>query len=423
MRVLHLAQSDGGGGANKAAFRVHRGLRDLGVTSTFHPGRKLGDDPDVVPAWPRLAGSFRSNLAAWLDIRSLDAYPNRRGDVFSPVRFSYGRPHRDLVAAADVICLHWIAGSFLHPSDLARLGKPLAWLLHDMWPFTGGCHFAADCRAFEKCCGACPSLGSRDVDDFAGRDFAARERAYRGLDLTIVAPSRWIAGEARRSALFGQRRIEHIANGIDLQTYRPMARGAARKLFELPADERPMLLFGAMSATSNARKGYGPLQQALRLFARTAGGRGATAVVFGGAASASEDIDGLRLVHVGEITDEARLASLYAAADVVIAPSLEDNLPNVILEALGCATPVVAFAAGGIPDAVDHQRNGYLAPVGAADELARGIQWVLDPARKASLAAAARETAEQRFDLRRCARRYRELFGDLIAARTAARAP
>jgi glycosyltransferase involved in cell wall biosynthesis len=183
-----------------------------------------------------------------------------------------------------------------------------------------------------------------------------------------------------------------------------------------------MLLFGAMSATSNARKGYGPLQQALRLFARTASGRGATAVVFGGAAHASEDIDGLRLVHVGEITDEARLASLYAAADVVIAPSLEDNLPNVILEALGCATPVVAFAAGGIPDAVDHQRNGYLAPVGAAGELARGIEWVLDPARKASLAAAARETAEQRFDIRQCARRYRELFGELIASRTAARA-
>jgi glycosyltransferase involved in cell wall biosynthesis len=402
---------------------VHRGLRDLGVASTFHPGRKLGDDPDVVPAWPRVAGSFRSNLAAWLDIRSLAAYPNRRGDVFSPVRFSYGRPHRDLVAAADIVCLHWIAGSFLHPSDLAGLGKPLTWLLHDTWPFTGGCHFPADCRAFEKRCGACPSLGSRDPKDFAGRDFAARERAYGALDLTIVAPSRWIAGEARRSALFGQRRIEHIANGIDLQMYRPMARGAARKLFELPADERPILLFGAMSATSNARKGYGPLQQALRLFARTAGGRGATAVVFGGDAHASEDIDGLRLVHVGEITEEARLASLYAAADVVIAPSLEDNLPNVILEALGCATPVVAFAAGGIPDAVDHQRNGYLAPVGAADELARGIEWVLDPARKASLAAAARETAEQRFDLRQCARRYRELFGELIAARTAAPVP
>jgi glycosyltransferase involved in cell wall biosynthesis len=204
-----------------------------------------------------------------------------------------------------------------------------------------------------------------------------------------------------------------------LQRYRPMARSAARQRLDLPTDERPVLLFGAMSATSNARKGYGPLQQALRLFARTAAGHGAMAVVFGGEARERQDMDGLQVVHVGEITDEARLACLYAAADVVIAPSLEDNLPNVILEALGCATPVVAFAAGGIPDAVDHERNGYLAPVGAADELARGIEWVLDPARKAGLAAAARETAERRFDIRQCAGRYRDLFAGLIADRAA----
>jgi len=418
MRVLHLAQSDGGGGANRAAFRLHRGLNDLGITSTFHPGRKVGRDPDVVAAWPTIAGPFRSKLAAWLDIRSLDAYPNRRGDVFSPVRFSYGRPDARLVAAADVVCLHWIAGSFLHPSDLTRIGKPLTWLLHDLWPCTGGCHFPGACRAFERRCGRCPSLGSSDPNDLAERDFAAREDAYAALDLTIVAPSRWIASEARRSALFGRRRIVHIANGIDLRIYRPMGRGEARRLLDLPTDERPILVFGAMAATSDQRKGYGALQEALKLFARCPIGRNALAVVFGGEQHAAQDIGGLHVLHVGRIDEESRLAQLYAAADVLVAPSLEDNLPNVILEALGCATPVVAFAAGGIPDAVEHQRNGYLAPVGAADDLARGIEWALDPARKQGLAAAARETAERRFDIRNCARQYRDLFADLIEARS-----
>ncbi len=419
MRVLHLAQSDRGGGANKAAFRLHRALNDLGVASTFHPGRKLGDDPDVVPAWPAIAGAFLSNLAAWLDMRSLDAYPARRGDVFSPVRFSYGRPRRRLVSAADIVCLHWIAGSFLHPSDLVRLRKPLVWRLSDLWPFTGGCHFTGGCRAFEQRCGCCPSLGSRDPNDLAGRDFAARERAYEALDLTIVAPSRWIAGEARRSALFGQRRIVHIPTGIDVSVFRPMPRQEARRLLDLPADDRPILLFGAMEATSNDRKGFGPLQKALSLFAGTQAARGAVAVVFGGATNESQAIGGLQVVHVGKIADEARLARLYAAADVLIAPFIEDNLPNVVLELLACATPVVAFAAGGIPDAVEHEQNGILAPVGDADALAQGIEWVIDPVRKPALDAAARQTAESRFDISLCARRYRDLFADLLADRAA----
>ena len=131
--------------------------------------------------------------------------------------------------------------------------------------------------------------------------------------------------------------------------------------------------------------------------------------------------EGLPLIHVGKIADEVRLARLYAAADVLVAPFIEDNLPNVVLEALSCGTPVVAFAAGGIPDAVEHQRNGVLVPVGDADALADGIAWALDPVRKPALDAAARSTAQSRFDIARCARAYRDLFAEIIAARAAGR--
>ena len=273
IRVLHLAQSDGGGGANKAAFRLHRSLRDLGVASTFHPGRKIGEDPEVVPAWPPIGGDFISTLAAWLDSHSLDFYPDRRGDVFSPIRFCYGRPRRRLVAAADVVCLHWIAGSFLHPRHLARLDKPLVWRLSDLWPFTGGCHFPGACRKFEDRCGNCPSLGSAAADDLAARGFAARERYYEALDLTVAAPSRWIAEEAKRSKLFGHRRIVHIPTGIDTSTFQPIPRIEARRLLDLPLDA-PMLLFGAMDSTTNSRKGFAPLRRALgRFAANTVGAR------------------------------------------------------------------------------------------------------------------------------------------------------
>jgi glycosyltransferase involved in cell wall biosynthesis len=420
IRVLHLAQSDGGGGANKAAFRLHRSLRDLGVASTFHPGRKIGDDPEVIPAWPPIAGDFLSKLAAWLDSHSLDFYPVRRGDVFSPMQFCYGRPRPQLVAEADIVCLHWIAGSFLHPRHLARLKKPLVWRLSDLWPFTGGCHFPADCRKFEDGCGSCPSLGGAVADDLAARGFAARERWYDALDLTIAAPSRWIAEEAKRSKLFRRRRIVHIPTGIDVSMFRPMPRAEARRLLDLPVDA-PMLLFGAMDSTTNSRKGFAPLRQALGRFARSSSARGAVAVVFGGETDAAKDVEGLPLIHVGKISDQERLARLYAAADVLVAPFIEDNLPNVVLEALACGTPVVAFSAGGIPDAVEHRRNGILVPIGDADALAEGIAWVLDPARKPALDAAARATALSRFDIVQCARAYRDLFAEIIADRAAGR--
>jgi glycosyltransferase involved in cell wall biosynthesis len=420
IRVLHLAQSDGGGGANKAAFRLHRSLRDLGVASTFHPGRKIGNDPEVIAAWPPIAGDSISTLAAWLDSHSLDFYRDRRGDVFSPIRFCYGRPRRELVATADIVCLHWIAGSFLHPRHLARLHKPLVWRLSDVWPFTGGCHFPADCRKFEDRCGSCPSLGSAAADDLAARGFEARERYYDALDLTVVAPSRWIAEEAKRSKLFRQRRIVHIPTGIEVSTFRPMPRAEARRLLDLPADA-PMLLFGAMDSTTNSRKGFAPLRRALGRFAQSPSARGAVAVVFGGETDAAQTVEGLPLIHVGRIVKEERLARLYAAADVLVAPFLEDNLPNVVLEALSCGTPVVAFAAGGIPDAVEHRRNGVLVPVGDADALADGIAWALDPAHKPSLDAAARATALSRFDIARCARAYRDLFAQIITERASAR--
>jgi glycosyltransferase involved in cell wall biosynthesis len=418
IRVLHLAQSDGGGGANRAAFRLHRSLRDLGVASTFHPGRKIGDDPEVIPAWPPIAGDFVSKLAAWLDSHSLDFYPDRRGDVFSPIRFCYGRPRRRLVAAADIVCLHWIAGSFLHPRRLARLHKPLVWRLSDLWPFTGGCHFPAACRKFEDRCGSCPSLGSAAYDDLAAHGFAARERYYGALDLTVAAPSRWIAEEAKRSKLFRGRRIVHIPTGIDTSMFRPMPRAEARHLLDLPVDAH-ILLFGAMNSTTNSRKGFAPLRRALARFAQSPSARGAVAVVFGGEKDAAQNIEGLPLIHVGKIADEVRLARLYAAADVLVAPFIEDNLPNVVLEALSCGTPVVAFAAGGIPDAVEHQHNGVLVPVGDADALADGIAWTLDPVRKPALDAAARATAQSRFDIAQCARAYRDLFAEIASERAA----
>ena len=415
-RVVHLAQSDREGGANRAAFRLHQALREAGVSSIFHAGRKLSSDPSVVPAWPRVGGRTASEVVARLNALALRAYPARRPAAFSPVRLAYGRPHRDLIATTDVICLHWIAGAFLRPSALTRLGRPLVWRLSDLWPFTGGCHYPADCLRFAETCGHCPALGSPRDFDLSRLDFLARRRAYASLDLVIVAPSRWIADHARRSSLFGGRRIEHIATGVDLALYRPHDRAQARAHLGLPADRR-IVLFGALAATDDRRKGYHHMQAALQALSASGKAGEVMLVVFGGKREAAMP-EGFPLpaLHVGQVTDETHLSKLYAAADVFVAPFEEDNLPNVVLEALACGTPVVSFAAGGIPDSIDHGENGYLAPLGATEELARGILWTMENAdRGQRLRLAARAVAQARFDLATCAGRYRDLFNEIAA--------
>jgi glycosyltransferase involved in cell wall biosynthesis len=416
-KILHVGQSDRVGGANRATYRLHRALCEEGADSRLWTPYKSQDDPTVIAALPSRLAKLSAQIIDFANFRIARVYRGGNSMNFSPVRLAYGRLSPAVLATADIVVLHWVAGAFLKPSQLIRIGGPVIWQLWDLWPFTGGCHYPAECRNYEHACGACPVLGSRSGLDLSRLDFASRRRGYRDLDLTIVAPSRWIADKARRSTLFGSRRIEHIASGVDLGVFRPHEKMLARDVLGLPKDKK-IVLFGAFSALSDRRKGYHLIPAVLDKLARSSIGEIMLAV-FGGSRhppASEDDRRGLPALHLGRFEDDVALALIYAAADVLIAPYLEDNLPFVILEALACGTPVVAFAAGGIPDAIDHQENGYLAPVGAAEELARGIEWVLAvPERHAALRAAARATAEARFDIRDCARRYRELAAELAA--------
>jgi glycosyltransferase involved in cell wall biosynthesis len=368
----------------------------------------------VIPAIASPFSRFRSDLVAYMNARGLKRYPQRSAP-FSPVSFSYGRLDRTLIDQADVVCVHWIAGAFLKPQDLAMIGRPLVWRLSDLWPFTGGCHFPGGCDRFADACGRCPILHSAETNDPSARGYLSRQTAYGSLDLTIVAPSRWIAEKARRSSLFRNRRIEHIATGVDLTVFMPYPRADARAALGLPTDER-IILFGAFGGTGDGRKGFNDLRVALERLANDARFHDVIVVTFGGRPQAESNVPlPFRTIEVGRIDDERRLSLLYSAVDVLAAPSKEDNLPNVVLEALGCGTPVVAFQIGGIPDAIDHDRNGWLASPGDRDGLAAGLASILEKNDRIGLRAAARGAAERRFDLSRCVGRYRMLFEDIAS--------
>jgi len=284
-----------------------------------------------------------------------------------------------------------------------------------MWAFTGGCNYDEGCGRHRTRCESCPVLGSTTRFDLSWLTWLRKRSAYRGLQLHVIAPSRWLAREAQASALLRTCPVHVIPNGLDLDEYRPLDRLRARELLRLPPD-RKLVLFGATGGTSEARKGFSSLQSALVRLAAEWHGQALTAVVFGASTPAQPVEIGMPAIYMGSLRDDLTLALLYNAADVFVAPSLQENLSNTVMEALSCGTPCVAFDIGGMPDMIEHGRNGYLArPFDAAD-LAAGVRWTLEePARWRELSARARAKVVEDFEIERVARRHLELYGEVVA--------
>jgi glycosyltransferase involved in cell wall biosynthesis len=256
-------------------------------------------------------------------------------------------------------------------------------------------------------------LGSRSERDLSRAVWLRKRHAWRDLDITAVAPSRWLAGEARRSSLFRDRRVEVIPYGIDTTVFKPMDGAAARDLLNLPQDGT-FVMFGAHD--DSPRKGMGLLVDALRRLSAKRHPRIAALVAGPRSLTAGLDV-GMPVHALGRLRDPYAMAAVYSAADVVVVPSAFENLPLVGLEAMACGTPVVGFDADtGIVDIVDHEDNGYLAAAEDTEDLARGIEWaVADPERHARLSGAARAKAEREYTLAMSARRYADLFAEVLA--------
>jgi glycosyltransferase involved in cell wall biosynthesis len=296
---------------------------------------------------------------------------------------------------------------------MRRIGKPLVWTLHDMWAFTGGCHYAGSCEGYQARCGACPQLRSGSPGDLSRRIWRRKERAWGGLPMVVVTPSRWLARCAERSSLFRERRVEVIPYGLDLDRFRPVDRSIARSILALPQDKR-LILFGAMSSTSDERKGFRHLAAAMKALAAEDPPADTELVVFGASRPAEPPELGFPVHYLGHLHDDISLALVYAAADLFVAPSTEDNLPNTVMEATACGTPTVAFDIGGMPDLVEPDRTGYLARPFDDGELAFGIRTMLgDREALAARGAMARAKAEREFPRELQARRYAALYGEL----------
>ncbi len=413
MKPLLVSFSDIEGGAAKATNRLHRGLCSIGVESQILVQHKLTDDKTVVTLQNKI-GKGISKLKPHLDALPLKFYPQRDFTPYSLQWLPDAIPPKIKQLSPDIINLHWICQGFARIENLVKLKKPIVWTLHDMWAFTGGCHYSGECDRYTDACGACPQLHSSTDWDLSRWVWQRKAKAWKNLDLTIVTPSSWLAKCASSSFLFKDARIEVIPNGIDTNIYKPIQRTLARTVLNLPQDKQ-LVLFGAMGATSDRRKGFHLLQPALISLSQSGWSERIELVVFSSSQPSNPPELGFKSHFLGKLNDDISLALAYAAADLFVAPSIEDNLPNTVMEALACGTPCVAFNIGGMHDMIEHEQNGYLARPFEFEDLAKGIAWVLQDEKQYKLLSdRARGKVEIEFRQEMQANRYLSLFEQVL---------
>jgi glycosyltransferase involved in cell wall biosynthesis len=371
MKVLILSTSDIAGGAARAAYRLHKALQGIGVESEMLVLEKLGDDYSVIGPKTKLK-RFINWIYNRIDTVLLRFYKLKVMYSASLIPGDISKKIDEI--NPDIVHMHWINGGFVDIDSLHKIKQPVVWSLHDMWAFTGGCHYDQACGKYVSNCGTCPILDSTRERDLSRWVYNRKAKVYPKVkSFTIVPVSNWMGDLARKSSLLGQKRIEVIPNAIDTTIFKPVEKRIARQLLNLPENKR-LVMFGNLDGADDPRKGLTYLLKALEMITSEQ----VDLVVFG-ASRPKEDrkIGNYDIHYMGKLNDNVALSVLYAAADVLIVPSLQENLSNTIMESLACGTPVVGFDIGGNADMIDHKVNGYLAQALNTEDLARGIDWVI----------------------------------------------
>ncbi|MBL0575012.1 glycosyltransferase [Aeromonas hydrophila] len=359
MRILHLCYSDLDGGAARAAFRLHQAQRSQGLDSHMLVINKCSDDPFV----HTVSGlqQLRIKLASALSRLLLRGQKTPNPVHHSLNLFPSGLLREIDRLAPDVVNLHWLGGEMLSIGEIGRIRQPVVWTLHDMWAFSGAEHYDDDKPSQRYQMGyhresRHEQHGGLDLDRWT---FRRKQKAWAGKSFQIVTPSHWMADCVRQSTLFAGLPVSVISNCIDHTLYRPLPRELAREALGLPQDKQ-LLLFGAMSSTSDPRKGYHLLIPALQQLKIEGKAEQVELVVFGASRGDAEQVTGIKTHYMGRLHDDISLCLLYNAANLFVAPSLQDNLPNTLVESLACGTPCVAFDIGGMKDLVSNEGVGLV---------------------------------------------------------------
>ena len=406
MKVVHITSGPLNSGAGKGVLNLHRALNNLGVHSRIlHSG-----DPEDIPGCDSLNSGLLSRL--WYrrvrkaSKRPLKNYPNRkRNHLFTVQASGLSILNFPAYKEADIVHLHWIGEATFQLQDLKAIEKPVVWTVRDMWPFTGGCHYALSCRGYLKNCGQCSILNSGLKEDLSSFLLAEKRKIFRHIH--FVGISSWLTEQAELGLRGNFASLSHIPNAVNVATFSPADKKKAK--LELGLDVKiPVVAFGAQDLMV-PYKGGQHFQKAIALLQEPV-----QILLFGRANPNYINEFSQTVYNMGFVDDDCRLQTMYRAADVFVAPSLQEAFGKTLVEAMLCGTPVVAFNYGGPADIVKHKKTGYLAQPFEASSLAEGIQSVLAQPDKESLRIACRERAKRYFDSKIIAQTYINKYAHIL---------
>lgn len=409
LKVGIVSHSDFIGGADRAAYRLHRSLKKGSINSTMFVDHSSTNDESVcVPGkkLSRFIKTLRPRLARLPD----PLYKGSNSNKLSASFISSGWPRYLNSSDSDIIHLHWPHNEMMSISDISKIKKPLVWTLHDMWAFCGAEHYSKDRRFIEGYSKS--NRGSNEAGLDLNRWTWNRKLKHWKNEINIIAPSNWMANMAKSSKLMNEWPVHVIPNTIDLEFWKPIEKSTARSIIGIP-EKRNILLFCAFGGRSNPIKGFDLLEKVLSELSTST--LNPLLVIIGERGEEGQKIQGLDTKFLGHLYDDYSLKLAYSSADAVLLPSRLENLPNVAVESISCGTPVIAFDTSGVPDVIKHNKNGWLAEKFDVKSFYNGIKWALKGEdQKKILSLAARSHAVENFNSEKIVQMHLDLYHRIV---------
>ena len=408
INVLHVVAGDLGLGAARGALWLHNGLLEQGFNSYLLSNSTINQNhKNVISTSASAKKKLLNFIKNKLDKAVKSLYKKSNDGIFSSGCFGTDITKLDLYKKCDIINFHWINNGFINMNLFHKIDKPIVWTIRDMWPLTGGCHYAINCDNYAKSCGKCPFLNSHTGVDASRLIFKRKKRLYR-KDINIVAISNWLADEAKRSSLLKGNPIRMIPNNYDASIFFPLDKEDSRRFLGLTTQKK-VILVGSININAEW-KGYNKFIKALEFLNPD----DYMVCTFGKGDTTQVAKKGFEVLNLGFLHDDVSMRIAYNIADVFVAPSLLEAFGKTIVEAMGCGIPVVCFDSTGPKDLVEHKQNGYKAIPYSPRDLANGISWVTTNKDYGALKNSAISKALKTYEKSVVAKTYMELYKTIL---------